>query len=49
MSGVWFSCGSTNGHQKDMSLKVSGVRAQILFILLGSIVNIIGEGTYMTI
>ena len=32
--------GSKNGHQKDMYLKETGVRAKILLIILGSIVSI---------
>ena len=42
-------CGSKNGYKKDMSLKEVGPHLQIMIIVLGSIVNIIGRRTYMTI
>ena len=35
--------GCKNGHQKDMCLKEIGLHAQNMLIVLGSIVNIIGE------
>ena len=42
--------GSKNGHPKDMYLKETGVRAQNLLIILGSIVSIIwGGGDYLVV
>lgn len=45
----WFivRCGSKNGYQKDMCLKVIGLCAHNILTILGSIVYMIG-GTYMT-
>ena len=41
---------SRNGYEKDVWLKKIELRAQIMIIIPGSIVNIIGGGgTFMTI
>ena len=43
-------CRSQYWHMKDACLKEIGLRAHVILIILGSIVNIIGaRGTYMTI
>ena len=42
------SCGSKNGHQEGMCLKEIGLHAQNVSTILGSMVNMIGGGTYMT-
>lgn len=49
LSGMLVSCGSKNGHRKNMCLRKIGLRTQHTLTILRSIVNIFGEGggTYM--
>ena len=40
-------CGSKNWHQNDLYLNETGMRAQNMLTILGSLINVI-DGAYMT-
>jgi hypothetical protein len=46
----WFvvRCASWNGRHKDICLKEIGLCAHNMLTIMGSIINIIGGGTYVT-